>query len=355
MKRISIIGANFIGLYNAIKYIDTDYIIYIFEKKNQIVLDTIDNYIYNFYNENHKSYINLLKKFNINSIELNNIKFNDKIYNIINLVIDKAKFIPYNIISSYTFLNICKLYLNNFDYDIIINELNTNNILTNINAVDFINIFNEDLSTKVKYYYVTNQDIDLLISRMLDLINNSNNITIKYNYIVKVIFFDNNTNKFILNDIYNYDYIISTLSKFNINKIKLWNNKHSILLNNSLICVNKNNIKNLIDNFININIDLSKIEKKIIIRDRLLNELHIIYPQNKINNHNMFLWNTFNNSIIPDNSNSFFLKKEKIKFIYNNKFFICSLGYCKNNFFINYLIESIDNTNFIKIKKKKII
>ena len=30
MKRICIIGANFIGLYNAIKYIDTDYIIDIF-------------------------------------------------------------------------------------------------------------------------------------------------------------------------------------------------------------------------------------------------------------------------------------------------------------------------------------
>ena len=110
MKRISIIGGNISGIYNAIKYIDTDFIIDIYEKKNEIKLETIDNYIYNFYNDNHKNYINLLKKFNIKSIELNNIKFNDKIYNIINFVNDKIKLIPYNVSASYTFLNITEFY-----------------------------------------------------------------------------------------------------------------------------------------------------------------------------------------------------------------------------------------------------
>ena len=140
MKRISIIGANISGLYNAIKYIDTEFIIDIYEKKNEIVLDTIDNYTYNLYNDNHKSYINLLKKFNIKSIELDSIKFNDKIYNIINYVIEKVKLIPFNVRSSYTFLAICKLYLNTNDYDLIFKELNTNNIFLNTKSSALSNI-----------------------------------------------------------------------------------------------------------------------------------------------------------------------------------------------------------------------
>ena len=78
MKKICIIGAGIAGLYNSIKYIDTGIQIDIIDKKNEIEIDTLDNYIYNLYNENHKSYINLLKKFNIDSIELN-ITYNDNI------------------------------------------------------------------------------------------------------------------------------------------------------------------------------------------------------------------------------------------------------------------------------------
>jgi len=348
MKRISIIGANISGLYNAIKYIDTDFIIDIYDKKNQIKLETSDNYIYNLYNDNHKNYINLLKKFNIKSIELDNIKFNDKIYNIINSVIDKVKLIPYNVRASYTFLSICKLYLNTNDYDFVFKELNNNNILNNINANDFINIFTEDLSNKTKYYYISNQDINLLLSEMIVLINRSETINIHYNYKINEIDFNNKTNEFKLNNLNIYDYVICTLSKKNINNIKLWNNKNLNLLNNSVYEVNEINIKNLIDNIININLDLNKIEKNYIIRNILLENLHIIYPQNKIYNDEIYLWTTFNRN---DNYN-FFLK-EKIKFLLNSKFFICSLCYCKNNIFVNYLIETIDTTNFIKIKKKK--
>jgi hypothetical protein len=43
--------------------------------------------------------------------------------------------------------------------------------------------------------------------------------------------------------------------------------------------------------------------------------------------------------------------REKIKFLYNNRFFICNLGYSSNNIFINYLLDSIDKTNFVRKKK----
>lgn len=352
MKRISIIGGNISGLYNAIKYIDTDFIIDIYEKKKEIKLETIDNYIYNFYNDNHKNYINLLKKFNIKSIELNNINFNDKIYNIINYVSDKIKLIPYNVSSSYTFLNICKLYLNTNDFDYIVKELNADNILNKINACDFISIFTEDLSIKTKYYYITNQEINILLSKMLNFIYNSKHINIYFNYKINIIDYNNNLNQFILNNLHSYDYVICTLDKQNLNELKLWTNKNLNLLNNSISIVNQNSIKNLIDNIISINLDLNKIENDFIIRDLLLNDLHVIYPQNKIIYDKIYLWNTFNINDNSINNYGFFLK-EKIKFLFNNKFYISSLCYSKKNIFINYLIENIDTTNFIKIKKKK--
>jgi len=350
MKRISIIGGNISGLYNAIKYIDTEFIIDIYEKKNEIVLDTIDNYTYNLYNDNHKSYINLLKKFNIKSIELDSIKFNDKIYIIINSVIEKVKLIPFNVRSSYTFLAICKLYLNTNDYDLIYKELNINNILNDINASDFINIFTEDLSNKIKYYYITNEEINLLLFKMINLINNSSHINLYLNNNINSINYNNTTNEFILDNSKKYDYVICTLSKKNINKIKLWTNKNNNLLNTSVSVVNPNIIKNLIDKIISINLKLDNIEKDLIIRNILLNKLHIIYPQNKIINDNIYIWNTYSNISVNNNG---LLLKEKIKFLFNSKFFISSLCYSKNNIFVNYLIENIDNTNFIKIKKKK--
>lgn len=352
MKKLCIIGSYISGLYSAIKYIDCNNLeINIIEKKCEIVNHNSNNddYIYNLYNDNHLNYINLLKKFNIESINLD-IKFNDKLYAMINYVIEKSKLLPYNIYLSYSFINLCKNFLNNIDFEYIQKELNINNILNYINACDFINFFNDDLSKKVKYYYVTNNNINLLISRMIETIKQSN-INFLYNTKINNINYDNNI--FILNNNKNlkYDYIICTLSKKNLLELKLWNNKHLNILN-TVTNINKVNVKNLIDNFININIDTNIIENNNIIRNLILDKLHVSYPQKKYKNNKLAVWNTLDNKIINDNNNIFLLK-QKIKFIYNNKFFICSTSYSKNNFFINYLIESIDETSFIKNKNKK--
>lgn len=340
MKNLCIIGSNISGLYNAIKYMDYDLNIDIYEKKSSINIDSIDNFSYNFFNDNHTYFINLLRKFDI-YYEKININFNEKIYNLINFIIDKSKLLPTNILSNYTFIDLCKTYLNYSDYEYIQNELNLNNILNNIFVIDFINLFNYDLSKKVNYYYISNNNINLLINKMINTLSKKNNISLFYNSQISNISFNNNK-FFIDNYDTNYDYIICTLSKKNILKFKIWNKK-TIKLLNYITYVNLYDMKDFINNFISYDID--HLENSIKTRNILLNNLHIIYPQTSNKNKKIALWscNSYDNIY---NSNS--ITKNKIKFLYNNKFFICNLNYSKNNIFINYLIENIDNTSFIK-------
>lgn len=340
MKNLCIIGSNISGLYNAIKYMDYDLNIDIYEKKTSINIDSIDNFSYNFFNDNHTYFINLLKKFDI-YYEKINIIFNEKIYNLINYIIDKSKLLPTNILSNYTFIDLCKTYLNYSDYEYIQNELNLNNILNNIFVIDFINLFNYDLSKKVNYYYISNNNINLLINKMINILKKKSNVSLFYNLQISNISFNNN--KFLINNYdTNYDYIICTLSKKNILKFKIWNKK-TIKLLNYITYVNLYDMKDFINNFIYYDID--HLENSIKTRNILLNNLHIIYPQTSNKNKNIAIWssNSYDNIY---NSNS--ITKNKIKFLYNNKFFICNLNYSKNNIFINYLIENIDNTSFIK-------
>lgn len=340
MKNLCIIGSNISGLYNAIKYMDYDLNIDIYEKKSSINIDSIDNFSYNFFNDNHTYFINLLRKFDI-YYEKININFNEKIYNLINFIIDKSKLLPTNILSNYTFIDLCKTYLNHSDFEYIQNELNFNNILNNIFVIDFINLFNYDLSKKVNYYYISNNNINLLINKMINILKKKSNISLFYNSQISNISFNNNK-FFIDNYDTNYDYIICTLSKKNILKFKIWNKK-TIKLLNYITYVNLYDMKDFINNFISYDID--HLEKSIKTRNILLNNLHIIYPQTSNKNKKIALWssNSYDNIY---NSNS--ITKNKIKFLYNNKFFICNLNYSKNNIFINYLIENIDNTSFIK-------
>ena len=73
---VVIIGCSISSMYAAIKLLDKGYKVTIIDKKISI-LPIEEKYFNNFniYNENHKTYINLLNKFNISSEEIN--IFND--------------------------------------------------------------------------------------------------------------------------------------------------------------------------------------------------------------------------------------------------------------------------------------
>lgn len=350
MKKLCIIGNNLISLYNALKYNDVNIEIHIYEKKNNIeYINTNDNYIFSLFNDNHKSYINLLKKFNIKYDKID-LEYNDKLYNIINNVIEKTKLIPNNISNSYSFIELCKNFLSNSDYDYINNLANNNNILNFINGNDFINIINNDLNKKINYYYVKEVDINDLANKLLAFLKNNNNIKFFYNVrINKIHYYDNH---FIINENnnYKYNYIISTISKKNLMDFNLWN-QNQIRQLNSVFNINMYNVKELIDIIVKIDNSVIVNNYEYNTKELLLNNLQLIYPQLKNKNKKISIWKTYDNITDNNNLHGKLMFREKVKFIYNNKFYICNLGYSNSNIFINYVLENIDKTNFVKKKK----
>jgi len=346
MKKLCIIGNNLNGLYNSLRYIDDNNIAVdiIDRKDDSSYLNEYNYYIYNFLNDNHKSYLNLLKNFNI-KYNIINISYNDRLCNIINFIIDKSKLLPTHVCSSYTFIDLCKIYLNNMDYEYINLNVNYNKILSSINSIDFINIYLNDLTKNINYYYIDNDNLYKLINSMKNKINNSKNINFINNLNINNIFYDNKQDIFIINNNYKYNYIISTLSKKNLIKLNIWNQNQINSLNN-VLNVNSNNIKELFDNIIYFDINSIK-DNENNTKKLLLKELNLIYPINTNKNRKIYLWKTL------ENKNSKYIFNEKIKYLFNNKFFICNLSYCNNTIFINYLFENIDKTNFIKKKIKR--
>lgn len=343
MKKICIIGINLIGLYNALKYNENNIEVHIYDKKNKTeYINTNDNYVFSLFNDNHKAYISMLKKFNITYSRIN-LDYNEKLYNIINIVIDKNKLIPNNISNSYSFIELCKFFLSSCDYEYINNIANNNNILNYINGNDFINIINNDLNRKVNYYYLKEDSINELNKKIFNYLDKNIKIKFFYNTKINKIYYNSNDNFFIVNKkSCNYNYIISTISKKNLIELNIWNHNQVKQLN-SVININMYNVKELIDIFIKSNnlINLNNCEHDI--KELLLCNLQFIYPQLKNKNKKLSIWKTFDN-----NNHGKIMFREKIKFLYNNKFYLCNLGYSTSNIFINSVLDNIDKTNFVK-------
>ena len=354
-NNIIIIGCSIPSLYAAIRYIDFGYKVQIIERKNSVI-PVYDSSYHNFslYNDNHKTYISLLKRFNIKT-EKFPAEFNQKFINIVRNVIQKSKLIPHQILMTYTFKG---LYNTLLSYDDI-NELNSydnyfGNLFEIINALDCINIFTNDiifqngnsrsipssplsqygsnipytfpLNTSqssqslqplqplqsLQYYYVSMQSINELISNMIAYIHNKNGKII-YNHDVKTIKYIKR--KFVIgasnHNVFNSDMLLTTISKDNLCTFNFWNNTQLSLMN-TVNAVNSTNIKNILERLISFKEQDDNSEN---IRNILLDDLHIVYPIYTSKDNNTYVWNPGVNSVIV---------REKIRTMYNNKFMICS-------------------------------
>jgi len=102
--------------------------------------------------------------------------------------------------------------------------------------------------------------------------------------------------------------------------------------------------KKLLNNVSKYNIDCESIysdkylKKEYEIKTHLLDKLHIVCP---IKKHSMYLWNYGVNNVII---------RDKIKNLFTH-IFICSESYSRNNFFINYSLETFD-TIYSKINNR---
>jgi protoporphyrinogen oxidase len=345
---IIIIGGNITGLYAAIKCLDIGYNVTIIEKRSLNVSNKNYNITYEFFNNNHKAIFILLKKLKLNYRLINNNTCDDKLNNIINNILDRSKYLPKNILSSLTFSNLCKKILSTN----IIEELykyidNFDEIFNLISAEDAINIFTNELNNSLEYY-TYNEGINELINRMIKYIIQKNGEIINNLNVNNITYKDKKFNIFTNKKIYNCDILISTISKKNLINFNFWNNEQKVYLN-SVNNINSYTLNSLYKNYYWYNddsnkdiIDKNNIENELNIRKTLLYNMHVVFPTIK-NDINVYFWKTGINSVISRN---------KIINLYNNNFFICGESYNKNNIFLNYSLESIDDIIPRIIKKK---
>lgn len=316
-NNLTIAGCNFIGLYSAIKCTDNGYNVTIIEKKTSY--NDNKNY-YRIFNKNHYLYINLLNKFSINYTKYN-LKYNDRILNIILTIINKSKLIPKKSLNNQSFLKFCRTILSPNEYNILkVNIEDFEYIYNNVSAMFAITLFINDINGEIEYYIMTD-DKNLLINRMLYYLHNKN-VKIYYNTEIKDIIYKNQI--YITTKVKTYisNILILTFSKDNLLRFKFINKEQKKLLN-SVTRYNLDSEKIFSD------IDLQN-EKDI--KAHLLDNIHIVCP---IKKYNTDLWNIGINNIMI---------KDKIKQLFNH-IYICSDSYSKNPFFANYTIETFDEVN----------
>lgn len=347
---IIIIGGNITGLYAAIKCLDIGYNVTIIEKKNNNITNKYYNITYEFFNNNHKTLFSLLKKFKITPKQLvNTNNYNDdKLNHIIKFVIDKSKIIPKNILTTISFSNLCRQILNQHYIDELYKYIdNFDDIFDLISADDALNIFTYELNNNLQYY-TYNEGINELINRMIKYIISKDGIIINNLNVNNLSYKDKKFYIYTNKKIYNCDILISTISKKNLLTFIFWNEEQKKYLN-TVDCISSYTLNNLYKNFYWYNdienkniIDKNNIENELNIRKKLLYEFHIVFPTIK-NDINVHFWKCGVNNIIT---------KNKINNLYNNNFFICGDSYNKNNIFLNYSLESIDDIIPRIIKKK---
>ncbi len=330
-NNVIIIGCTIPSLYAAIKIIELGYKVTIIEKKSSVTpISDAPYYNFNLYNDNHKAFINLLKKYDIKGEKITDL-LTDRIFTIINTVIQKSKFIPNNILMTQTFASLYKHLVSDSEA----NELNIYDTLFNglfnvINALDCINLFTYDMISHINYYYLSYEGVTELFNKLIatfkskygKLIYNNEIKNIKYikkKYIVI-------TN---LHHTFSSDIIMTTISRDNLNTFSFWNSDQRILLN-SVCAINASIINNMINRLIFTKYEPSSSS----VRALLLNDMHIVYPIFTKKTKYIYIWNNGVNNV---------LVRDKIKNMFNDKFIICSESFSKNNMFINYSLEYIDS------------
>lgn len=333
MKRLNsiiIIGCSIPSLYAGIKSLELGYRVTIIEKKgasHPITQAAYNNY--NIYNDNHKTYINLLRRFDVKPSHSFRITKNQRLFDIINSVIQKSKLIPNNIIMSHTFASLCKHLISDADnFYLNSNENAFSGLFNIINAIDCINIFTTDITNQCNYYFLDSTAINNLLSKMIEyfklmsgkIIYNNEVRTIRYikkKYIISTH----------LHNTFNSDYLLTTISRDNLSAFGFWNNEQISLLNN-VIGINANIINSLMNTIMDTHNTVNDN------RPLILDCMHIVYPlyTNKLKY--IYIWNNGINNV---------LIRETIKNMYNDRFIICSESFSKNNMFINYSLEYIDS------------
>lgn len=328
---ISIIGCSIPSLYAGIKCIRTGYSVTIHEKNNENEhKDLLSYHNMKIYNSNHELYIKLLKSYQLQGEEILDVKYNKKMFCIIEKIMNKSKFIPISIMISQNLIGLCK----NLSIDIndMKEDASFDYFFNKISAFDCLNIFKSDIVNNSTYYYINNSTLHNLLAMMKCDFELQGGKIIYNSYVKNIRYIKRKFNLISHSYVYQSDYIITSISKTNLQVFTFWNNDQKALLN-SVTAIPICHINLIMENVINIP-NISIIEQTKNVHKLLLNDLHVVYPIIQNKQKFTYLWNI--------NVNNIFIS-ERIKNIYNDKFFICSESFSKNNMFVNYSLEYINN------------
>lgn len=335
LNNIIIIGCSIPSLYAGIKLLDMGYKVSIIEKKNSCCpISQAAYHNFNVYNENHKTYINLLKRYDVQGTKFDNIQYDSRLYALINNIIHKAKLIPPNVLMTHTFTSLCKYLISDTDLD----ELNSydsifNGIFNILNAADCINLFTTDITNQTEYYFIDNNSVNELFIKMIKQFQNKlgkiifNNEVKNIKYIKKKFIVTTN-----MHHVLSSDLLFTTISRNNLMYFSFWNSDQKILLN-SVSAINSSVVDIMLKKLI-WNTAIIHDQHHTQTRNKLLDEMHIVYPLFTNKSKYIYIWNHCVNNI---------LVRERVKDMYNDKFIICSESFSKNNMFINYSLEYIDS------------
>jgi hypothetical protein len=327
-KNVIVLGCNIIGLYSAMKLVELGYDVSIIDKKD--TFGKMKNNNYSIFNSNHIIYINLLNKFAIKYSPFS-IRENERLFNLMTYIVAKSRLIPNKNILSQSFAKFCKSILNAYEYEILRNNLEDfEYIYGNMNAMDCLTMFSNDITNKVEYFKL-DDDVAVLANKMLEYLA-ENGATIIQNTDVKDfkcengIYYVNGMN----GSVFQAQILVATFCKKNLMQLKTWSKDQRSLLNQvSTYYIDSNAIYKTIKSDLD---DANNLAEHNTIRNEILEKLHISYPIVKSNLNSIDLWNVGTNSIIV---------REKIKNI-GPGLFICNASHSKNPLFINYALETFD-------------
>lgn len=318
-KRANIIvGCTLHSLYAGIKSLELGYSTTILEKNScgYVKKKRFDNC--KIFSHNHTAYIQILDTFNI---EYNSIKNPlECLTTFLEHIVQEMEDIPKDTMICNSFEDICVNVLSKYDLSILMSYNHIfGDYLSTINALDFVSIIKRDFTCRTRYFYIDDDKLALLHSRMLSLFVASGG-NIIYDNEVKTI---KHSKKFILVTntfyVYNCDILMLALSKNNMLSFN-WNHEQNTLLNYiSTIHVPNRIFEKGIDEAMTL--------------DAILNDLHIVFPQISNERMHTHIWTKGCCSE---------LFGEKLKGTFNKRMHICGQSYSKNSAFVNYSLECVD-------------
>jgi len=327
INNIIVVGCNIIGLYSALRCVDNGYQVSIVDKLSCDKLNGKNRNNYRVFNKSHQIYMHLLNRFSI-QYEKYSLKYNEKTIIVLTGIINKSKLIPKKSLNTQSFVKFCRSILSITDYNILKTNLESfEYIYSNISAMDALVMLSCDINAYQEYFILTD-DISVLIERITAYLK-TKKVEFLYNTEIRDITQSNNivysTTRV---NTYLSTLIILAISKDNLLRFNFLTKEQRKLLSNvskyTIDCESIYSDKHL--------------KHEYDIKTHLLDKLHIVCP---IKKHTMYLWNYGINNIII---------RDKIKHLFSH-IFICGDSYSRNNFFINYSLDTFD-TMYSKVNHR---